>query len=129
MAGRLLLDTNAVIALLSGDKDVQLLLADSPEVFLPVVALGELLFGAQKSSRPADNLRRVEEFTAAVSLLPCDRQTAHSYAILKAQLRTAGKPIPENDLWVAATAHQHRLTLLTRDAHFAAVNGLACTSW
>ncbi len=129
MAGRLLLDTNAVIALLSADPAVRSRLADVDEVFVPVVVVGELLFGALKSSRPEENVRTIEEFAAAAALLSCDVDTARHYGALKTRLRAVGNPIPENDLWIAAVSRQHDLTLLSRDAHFSAVEGLACESW
>ena len=65
----------------------------------------------------------------AAAVLPCDRATAARYGELKAALRAQGTPIPENDLWIAALARQHALTLVTRDAHFAGVRGLVVERW
>lgn len=61
-------------------------------------------------------------------LLPV-AETAEAYGRLKFQLRRKGRPIPENDLWIAALCVQHGRTLVTRDAHFAEVEGLATASW
>jgi tRNA(fMet)-specific endonuclease VapC len=91
--------------------------------------LGELYYGARKSARTAENVERVAAFAAAAAVLSCDAATAALCGELKAQLRAQGTPIPENDLWIAALARQHELTLVSRDAHFGAVRGLAVVSW
>lgn len=44
--------------------------------------------------------------------------TAKIYGVMKNRLRAKGKPIPENDIWIASIAKEHRLTVLTRDHHF-----------
>jgi tRNA(fMet)-specific endonuclease VapC len=64
----------------------------------------------------------------AVLLLP-DEGTAETYAVLKAELARIGRPIPDNDLWIAAIARQWDLPLATRDAHFAVVPGLTILTW
>ena len=126
---RYLLDTNILIALLAGDRTVVRAIRAADAVFLPSVALGELYYGARKSERAAHNLERVSELAASADVLPCDATTAEGYGALKADLRARGTPIPENDLWVAAMAHQHELTLATRDGHFALVEGLNVDRW
>lgn len=62
-------------------------------------------------------------------MLDCDTETAKVYGIIKNALRTKGKPIPENDIWIAAIALQHDVTLVTRDAHFGAIDGLDLQTW
>ena len=57
--------------------------------------------------------------------LPCDFDTARLYGRIKAELRRKGKPIPENDIWIAAAAIQYGLTLVTRDRHFDFIDGLS----
>jgi tRNA(fMet)-specific endonuclease VapC len=59
----------------------------------------------------------------------CDRATARQYARISHQLRKKGRPIPQNDLWIAALAVQHHQTVLTRDAHFNHIDGLLIKSW
>ncbi len=61
---------------------------------------------------------------AAVEVLTCDEETAQWYATVKFKLRKKGRPIPENDVWIAAIASQHKLTLLSRDSHFHGIEGL-----
>ena len=66
---------------------------------------------------------------AATSVLSCDLGTAHVYGEVKDELRLKGRPIPENDVWIAAVARQHGLMLVTRDEHFQHVNGLGVEGW
>jgi tRNA(fMet)-specific endonuclease VapC len=101
--GRFLLDINIVIALLDGDEAVRSNLDQAREVFIPAVVLGELFFGAAKSSRASENTSKVERFASGRSILPCDLQVAREYGRLRQQLRERGRPIPENDVWIAAT--------------------------
>ena len=129
MSGRVLLDTNIVIALFAKEAVVQQRLAAADEVFVSSIVVGELYYGAQKSSRVETNLARVNTFAAANTILVCDTATAQYYGTIKNQLRAKGHPIPENDLWIAATARQHQLTLVTRDGHFQAVEGLLVEQW
>jgi tRNA(fMet)-specific endonuclease VapC len=129
MPGRFLLDTNIVIALFAKDPGVQSRLASATEVFVPSIAIGELYYGARKSARPEPNALRVQQFAKSNSILPCDLDTAWHYAQIKDTLRLKGLPIPENDLWIAAVASQHELTLVSRDDHFRHIGGLSLESW
>jgi len=127
--GKYLLDTNVVIALQRGDAGVRASIAQAAEVFIPATAVGELYYGALYSGNPARNVARVAELVAAAAVLPCDVETALVYGDLKAELRKRGRPIPENDIWIAAIAVQHGLTLVSRDAHFEAVERLPREAW
>jgi len=127
--GRFLLDTNIVIALIAKDSSVERGLASAEKVYVPSLVLGELYFGARASAQKDRNLARIDEFAAANAVLVPDVATAREYGVLKAALRAKGRPIPENDVWIAAIAQQHGLTLITRDAHFQEVEGLAVGSW
>ena len=119
----LLLDTNIVIAVLR-QEDVALarLQEASGSFFVSVITLGELRFGARKSGR-------VEDFAAESNVLPCDEDTSRRYGEVKDGLRRKGRPIPENDIWISATALQHGLVLVTRDSHFEHVEGLRAEHW
>lgn len=128
-SGRYLLDTNILIALLEGDQGVLSNTELAAEVFIPVIAVGELLFGAAKSGRAGENLAKVERFAAGRSILTCDLNLARVYGRVKQRLREKGRPIPENDLWIAAIAACHELVLVTRDQHFTGVDGLTVAVW
>jgi len=122
-------DTNIVIALFDADEAVLANLDLALEVFVPAIVLGELFFGAAKSARRVENVAKVERFAAASSVLACDVQVAREYGRLKQDLRAKGRPLPENDLWIAATANRHQLTVVTRDQHFGEIEGLATARW
>lgn len=128
-SGKFLLDTNAIIALLEGDETILSHLDQAAEVFIPAVALGELFFGAAKSGRPNENASRVERFASGRVILACDLDVAREYGRLKHRLREIGRPLPENDIWIAATAIRHSLVLVTRDRHFRDVEHLTLADW
>jgi tRNA(fMet)-specific endonuclease VapC len=129
MTGKVLLDTNIVIALFADEASVKQQLAIVGEIFIPSIVLGELYYGARKSARAEQNIARIDEFAAGNTVLLCDTTTARQYGMIKAQLRVKGKPIPENDIWIVAIAEQHQLTLVTRDSHFQHVDGLVIEQW
>ncbi|MGD0693861.1 MAG: type II toxin-antitoxin system VapC family toxin [Terriglobia bacterium] len=106
MAGRVLLDTNIVIALFAGEERIRERLVQRQEVFLPSTVIGELCYGALKSERAEANLARIDELASVCVVLPCDRTTAQYYGEIKHLLRTKGHPIPDNDVWIAAVAEQ-----------------------
>ena len=124
MDGKYLLDTNVVIALFAGDSVVADFLEKAEEVFIPSIVIGELYYGARKSSRVQGNIARVDEFAASNVVLGCDAETAYWYGIVKDKLRQRGHPIPENDIWIAALALQYDLALVTYDVHFTEVENL-----
>ena len=91
------------------------------ELFVPAVVLGELSYGARKSGKAQVNLDRIRDFEAVVS--------AEHYGIIKEALRAKGRPLPENDIWIAAVAVQHGLPVVSRDEHFRDVDGLELVRW
>jgi tRNA(fMet)-specific endonuclease VapC len=129
MSGRFLLDTNIVIALFAADTGVIEKLENAEEVLIPSVVIGELYYGAQKSGRKEENIARLDEFAGENTVLSCTVETARKYGEIKDKLRQKGRPIPENDIWIAAIAIQHGLTLVTRDNHFTEVEGLHTEKW
>lgn len=124
MNGKYLLDTNILIKLFAGDENVTGWLKKAPEIYIPSIVLGELYYGAQKSSNKKTNLAKINEVSTNSNIIPCDSQTARHYGIIKNQLKEKGKPIPENDIWIGAIALQHRLTLVTKDVHFKEIEGM-----
>jgi tRNA(fMet)-specific endonuclease VapC len=129
MSGSYLLDTNIIIALFARDPNVEERLRQADSVYLPSIAIGELFYGSYKSTRVEENLGRIESFAAQSAVLNCDSDTARHYGRIKDGLRRIGKPIPENDIWIAALTVQHDLRLVTRDAHFAEVGELTFENW
>lgn len=104
-------------------------LSNSSEVFTPAIVLGELHYGAHKSSRAKENISRIDEFASQSAVLFCDVATAQWYGLIKDGLRRKGRPIPENDIWIAALALQYDLILATRDDHCRELTGLQVDRW
>jgi tRNA(fMet)-specific endonuclease VapC len=125
MSGRYLLDTNVAIHVLNRELEFD----SGIESFLCVTVAGELLFGAANSDRAEVNRQRVEWLLEVCPLLPHGLETAKHYGELKTKLQQQGRPIPENDIWIAASALEHRLTLVTRDRHFDQVANLPVERW
>jgi tRNA(fMet)-specific endonuclease VapC len=120
---RVLLDTSAYSAMRRGDQRLAEPLQEASEVFLTSVVIGELLYGFVGGKVRERNLRLLREFLEAerVAVLPVDEETAERYALIRDYLRREGTPIPTDDLWIAASAAQHGLQLLTLDDHFESV--------
>ena len=129
MNGRFLLDTNIVVGVFADDPAIRRRLEQRAEVLLSVVVLGELYSGAQRSRQVDDNLRRIHRLLAESVVLACDVGTAYEYGTVRNELRLKGRPIPENDIWLAAHARQHNLTLVSRDRHFSEVDRLEWEQW
>lgn len=104
MNGRILLDTNIVIAVFSGEESIQRCIEKANEIFIPVIVIGELYFGAYNSMNMERNIEKIDEFVANSTILSCDAYTAKIYGKIKGDLKKKGKPIPENDIWIAALA-------------------------
>jgi tRNA(fMet)-specific endonuclease VapC len=125
----ILLDTNVVIELFKGNPNVTTSFEKPTSVNIPFVVLGELLLGVYRSSNKEKHLNELNVFLRKCKVLTADAETADSYAMIKTELLRKGKPIPENDIWIAAIAKQHKLILITRDKHFNEVAGIELENW
>ena len=125
----MILDTNAVSALLEGDRALAEVLSGSAMHHLPVIVLGEYRFGLLRSRARRALERWIQQLQDESIVLTIDEQTPPIYATVREELRRAGSPIPSNDLWIAALAIQHGLPLVSLDGHFDAVQGLKRISW
>jgi predicted nucleic acid-binding protein len=120
---RVALDTNGLTDLFQGDAALAERLGLCDEVWIPLVVLAEIkagFLGGTERHRNEILLRKLLSKTTVGVLLP-DRETAEHYARLFVQLKRAGTPVPDNDLWIAALALQHDLLLITRDKHFKSI--------
>lgn len=124
-----LLDTNIISAWLKGDKTIADFIDSQKRIFIPVIVIGEMHYGAQYSTDVKKNSDNIQKVTNHYEILYVDHHTALVYGEIKAALRKKGRPIPENDIWIAAIAKLHNLTLITRDAHFNEVAGLPIEKW
>lgn len=123
---KVLLDTNAYVAFKRGDPGAVEVVRLADRLGVPAVVLGELLAGFAGGAREAENRAELADFLASarVSVLPVGERTAAYYAKAYQGLRRRGRPIPTNDLWVAATAQEYGYALFTFAGHFGAVEGL-----
>ena len=128
-----LLDTSVCVVLINRTDELASarLLEHSPgSVCLCSVVVAELHFGAQNSSRLAENLQRVEHFCRAFESLPFKDESARLYGIVRAQLRREGRPIGANDLMIASIAIANSHVLVTRNVgEFSRVSGLEVERW
>jgi len=125
----LILDTNAVSALFLGDPPLGALLAGTSRHHLPTIVIGEYRYGLERSRQRG---RLAELLGALISqsvVLPIEVATTPHYARVREELRRAGTPIPENDVWIAALARQHGLAVVSRDEHFDRVSRLVRHAW
>jgi len=127
--GNVLLDTNVVIAHLRRESGVTAKLQQAGVIYLPLTVLGELYYGAFKSTSSAKILAQVHQFLNSAVVLPLSEVTAENYGRIKTALDQAGHPIPQNDIWIAALAEEYQLPLATRDEHFKWVKGLNLLAW
>lgn len=129
--GRLLLDTNAVSAALDGGNTVVQVIAQAQAIYIPSIVLGELYFGAFNSPSPhrSQYLLLYDAMASQSAVLSCDAGTARVYGQVRSALKAKDRPIPSNDMWIAALVMQYNLTLLTHDAHFNSVDGLTVERW
>ena len=125
----MILDTNAVSAVADNEPAAVRLFSQAASIELPAIVLGEYRFGIAQSRRRKEYEKWLEELIAATRVLSVDQETAGHYAQIRSELKKAGKPIPSNDLWIAALSRQHRLPIMSQDAHFDAVQGLKRIRW
>ena len=128
-----LLDTSVCVPLINrtdARAAARLLDHSHGSVRLCSVVKAELYFGAQNSSRLAENLQRAETFCRAFESLPFDDESAKQYGIVRARLRREGRPIGGNDLMIASIAIAHSHILVTRNMdEFSRVSGLEVERW
>ena len=133
MAARFLLDSDICVYALSGrhPEVVRTLDRKLPgQVAVSVIALGELLAGAERSSDPGAAQRRIAALTSVATVLPLPPEAASHYGTIRAGLDDTGRPIGPNDLWIAAHARAGQLILVTNNTNdFRSVRGLRLENW
>lgn len=130
MAGnRYILDTNIIVAWLNGDDQIAIQVDKAESVSISPIVAGELFYGAYNSTQVKKNFNKIQALLDNYLIVTCDVETALHYGRIKSELKKAGTPIPENDIWIAALAAQHKLILVTRDGHFKQVKQLKLKKW
>jgi len=105
----LILDTNALSAAADLEAAAMAVVAHAPRLAVPVVVLGEYRLGIAQSRYRAEYEKWLREWIVAVTILDVDQETARHYADIGLELKRTGRPIPTNDLWIAALCRQHAL--------------------
>ena len=124
---KLLLDSNAYSAFMRGNRQVLDLVRTAEEVLFSAVVVGEQLFGFRQGTRFEHNLEELRSFLQRpyVSLVPVGPVTADRYSRIMTSLKAQGRPIPTNDVWIAAHAMETGADLVSADSHFEYVDGIA----
>jgi tRNA(fMet)-specific endonuclease VapC len=129
-SGVYLLDSSVLILSLRGDSAVKARVANVTTGYISSIVLGELYFGAYGSPTRKDAaLKDVAAVMATVMVLAPDAVTAEIYGRIKQELKGKGFQMPDNDLWIAATAIQYDIVLAARDGHFDWIDGLKIEQW
>jgi predicted nucleic acid-binding protein len=123
---KLLLDTSAYSCFFRGDARIVQLIRNAEILLLPSIVLGELFAGFAQGDREEKNLAELEQFLSSprVRLVCVGEESARFYADIYQELRKSGRPIPTNDLWIAALAREHGAALVSLDTHFHNIAGL-----
>jgi len=124
-----ILDTNALSAFVDGDSGVGEIMSRQERAAIPVIVLGEFRYGIIGSRHRAAYEGWLDSHLAEFEVLSVTAGTAVAYADIRAALKQTGQPIPANDAWIAALAIEHRLPVLSRDAHFDVVPSLQRIGW
>ncbi len=123
---QILIDTNIYSLAMRGDTNIVSILQRVESIFVTPVIVGELLAGFKGGNKEKQNRIQLQQFldSPRVVVLNIDENTSGFYSTVFHQLKKSGKPIPTNDLWIAASALQHQLALFSRDGHFEYVNNI-----
>jgi len=116
-----ILDTNVITKLLDNDLTAISLVHKIDNVFTSIVVVGELYFAAANSSKRETNFKNFKEALSCLEIIYIDETVCMSYAEIKLELKKKGKPIPDNDIWIAACAHAKGLSVATFDQHFSEI--------
>ena len=125
----MILDTNALSAAADADPGAVAVLARAEQIAIPVIVLGEYRHGIALSRDRASYENWLAGLLHDCLVLDVNEPTTHYYAEITVELKRKGKPIPTNDIWIAALCRQHTLPLLSRDRHFDLVTGNKRIAW
>lgn len=125
----MILDTNALSAAADREPSALAIVSEAQRIAVPVIVLGEYRLGIAQSRHRVSYEKWLQEWISSVTVLDIDEETSQSYAALGLELKRKGRPIPSNDLWIAALCRQHVLPIVSRDLHFDLVPGIRRLSW
>lgn len=125
----MLLDTNAISAIGDKNPEIMKVLDEAESIEIPFIAIAEFRYGLLGSKRPEAGLSLLERLSESAPVLFPDHETIAQYAWISDHLKRKGRPIPHNDIWLAALARQHSLEVLSMDSHFDHVEQLQRIGW
>ena len=125
----MILDTNALSAFAEGEQAVRETIGSHPRPYLPVIVLGEYRFGLMQVRDQARRVAWLRALSEQWTVLDITAETSTAYAEIRRRLKANATPIPSNDIWIAALARQHGLSILSSDPHFDLVPGIDRVSW
>jgi tRNA(fMet)-specific endonuclease VapC len=117
-----ILDTNIITKLLNNDPKAISIVKKIEKIYTSIIVVGELYFAAANSSKREANFKNFHEVLSCMEIIPIDDAVCMSYAEIKLELKKKGKPIPDNDIWIAACACVHGLSIATFDNHFSEIS-------
>lgn len=130
---RWLFDTDHIVAFLRNHSSIRSRiesLPDEVELYISVITAAELFYGAYGARETSRRVEEVKRFLADVDVLGLDLGGAEIYGRLKAELKTRGQLIPDNDLYIASVAVRHGLILLTGNTrHYERLPDLRVENW
>lgn len=122
-------DTNIIVDIFRSKGEAPNKILSYTEIYLPLTVCGELLFGAAVSAKPVEMKKQVMSFIEGNKIILPSSEVADYYAQIRKGLKEKGRPIPENDIWIAAMAEYVGIKLITRDQHFSHIQGLNVEFW
>lgn len=125
----MILDTNALSAYLDRTPEAVEIVSEARELAIPVIVAGEFAFGIAQSRHREAYERSLHRMLDRCTVPDIGIETARHSAAIRLELKGAGKPIPANDLWIAALSRQHAIPVMSRDSHFDFVGGLRWQTW
>jgi len=117
-------DTNIIIDIFLGDSILKAKIQSIKNPIISSVTVGELYYGAYNSNKPLKHIKQIDDFLSICQVVAVEKGTAKIYGEIKTQLRKNGTPIPENDIWLSATAIEKGMILISRDKHLKLVENL-----
>lgn len=123
---RILIDTNIYCDAMRGISNVVAVIKESLEIVISPIVIGELLSGFRLGKRERENRKELGEFLSSprVRQIEITPETAEWFSLVFSDLRKQGTPLPTNDMWLAASAFEYGLRLVSQDAHFQKIRGL-----
>jgi tRNA(fMet)-specific endonuclease VapC len=126
---RAFLDSNIIIEVFSGNSSIADKIHQLSDFYISTIVLGELYVGINRVVNKDKHLKKLQAFLELANIIDIDQSTSVLFGEISAELYKKGKPIPTNDIWIAASIRQYNFTLITRDKHFNAISDLSIESW